>query len=200
MSRHLLKLTGKRLPSDSSAPDRIGDLSPAGSHAGGVVGNDQPSSTQHNGVYRWGAPLCRKDKEKFFLDLKQRFDDPEKAFSYIDKVIDRNISKAVGLLQYNAVVLAITYIISYSDYNINIWLRAILSVSILFSIISSLVIIDIMFTHWQKDFRYAWNDVRDSAFLCMKRSMKMTFGLIFSFLASLLDLLFFVTMSINHLS
>ena len=119
----------------------------------------------------------------------------EAAVAYLSNITDRIITKSVGLLQYNAVVLAITYLISYSYTNALKFPQLellLLSASIFCSILSTICVILILFTHWRKCYEKPWVEVDESARLCMRRSFMITLGLIAGWFAVLCDIAFYV--------
>jgi hypothetical protein len=74
--------------------------------------------------YLFGASWGKPAKSKFVADLQQRFDNisngAEEAFKYIDVVTDRIISKAVGLLQFNA-ILSVLLVWAFEHYADDFW-------------------------------------------------------------------------------
>jgi hypothetical protein len=90
-------------------------------------------------IYLLGAPIYKEDQQKFIDDIKSRLSkQPEEASVFMERWIDRITSKAVGILQYNAVVLVLI-----------VWLatnmepkpsnKLIVSASCIFELISSIL-------------------------------------------------------------
>lgn len=154
-------------------------------------------------TYLFGAPIREKRKIRFIEEIRERFTahdpDAEAAVAYLNNITDRIITKAVGLLQYNAVVLAITYVISYSYANKNTQLeRILLSASISCSMLSTVCVILILFTHWRKCYQKPWEDVAESARLCMGRSIGITIGLTFGYFSVLCDMAFYLHTTLRN--
>jgi len=64
-----------------------------------------------NASFWLGAPWHQADKENFETALLTRYKDQiEKPFLYVNAIIDRQISKAGGLLAYNSILYAATTI------------------------------------------------------------------------------------------
>ncbi len=62
-------------------------------------------STSKSGIYWLGAQTKEDDRLRFISEMKSRFPNkPENALSYINDISNTIITKAVGLLQYNAVL------------------------------------------------------------------------------------------------
>ncbi|MGJ0453949.1 MAG: hypothetical protein ACR65T_12090 [Methylocystis sp.] len=110
---------------------------------------------RNSDIYWLGAPRNEEHRRKFIDDLSLRFNKKEEdAVQYISNITDRIIAKAVGLLQYNAVLLAVTYLISYNVINCaDNKSNKMLDISIFLSILSTLFMMVIMFTHWHKDYK-----------------------------------------------
>jgi len=164
-------------------------------------------------IYRFGAPFFTDDRRRFIDDLKSRFSDGERASSFLDVITDRIVTKAAGLLQYNAVILAITYLLTYKDVSIDtlnkgpIYVLAstyigpirniLILIALSTAILSSLFAMTVMFTHWRKDYRCAWREVEYGAMLCMKRCIKMTIAIYLSIMASIIDIILLAIMTIS---
>lgn len=56
--------------------------------------------------YPLGAPIKQADRERWEATLEQRFGHKEDAVTYMQKVLDRQINKARGLLTFNSILVA----------------------------------------------------------------------------------------------
>jgi hypothetical protein len=100
--------------------------------------------------YLLGAPWGESRKSKFVDDLRRRFRNTpkglEEAFKYIDIVTDRIIGKGVGLLQFNALLSALL-VWAFEHYAKNVMEHWVLVFSLMFSGISSLLMILLIEAH-----------------------------------------------------
>lgn len=131
---------------------------------------------EHN--FFLGAPVFHKDQEEFEKALLSRFgDDTEKAFSYIDKVADRQINKTRGILTSTSILAGVALVAGSF-------------VALILALISVLVLLSIFFVQWDRFDRYqnAEADFRATCRVSYTRSIIMS-GAIILTVASIIVLI-----------
>lgn len=128
-----------------------------------------------------GAPTHRGDVEIFALVLQHRFENAkDTGVGYIDRVVDRQLNKARGLLTYNSLMLATSNLIG---------LEATFKVPVsVLALISCLFLMKMMYVEWGSIQTYEdWSaDIADGVYVAAGRAKLLTASLAFSGVASLL--------------
>jgi hypothetical protein len=146
--------------------------------------------------YLLGAPWREPSRSNFVANLRWRFRNTphgiEEAFKYIDTVYDRIITKATGLLTFNALLSALL-VWAFEHYNQNNWEHKVLFITLMLTFVSSFLMMFLMYTRWSKiGYENPGFDFNWSARVCMNRSIFMTIGLILSAFAISLGIFTFI--------
>ena len=148
------------------------------------MNNDKKNDTgvKKKIFYKLGAPIFKEDKERFESAIWKREDTPKDAFEYVDKVIDRQINKAVGLLTANAVL--------FTCFTLNSGDRLTKPASIL-TLISSLLLLYLLYVVWSESDSYEnyEADFKRACQILYKRSYVLSFSIMTSIFSLLLALI-----------
>ena len=137
--------------------------------------------------YRLAAP--RKDKQSEYVQaLLKRYNVTEnreraydQAFQYLDTVVDRQISKAGGLLTFDSILLAVLYA-QEALYSPHEWGRMLLTALLFFA---CLVLFDMLYPHWSspESFETAEKDFTGSFNICCSRTQHLFLSMLLSVVA-----------------
>lgn len=152
--------------------------------------------------YVLGAPI--DDRIKFYkTDLVKRFGGAvvngeivlppstdtnnayERAYSYLDAAIDRQINKASGLLTFNSILLAVLY--SYDLYKSHSYWRLSLTTML---VLACMLLLDMMLMIWSgpEVFGSAIEDLDGALHVCRNRTRVLSLSIVISIAATLLML------------
>lgn len=130
--------------------------------------------------YLLGAPIGRQDQQAFEQALQARFGNESNAFEYMERVLDRQISKASGLLSYNSILVAA---LSFGGFPH--WLGKISAAIALFSCLPLLLMLYVSW-HEAEVYQQAKSDFQSSCVTCYWRSYLLTISLLLSTIATIL--------------
>ena len=123
-----------------------------------------------------GAPLSAADRAEFEAAILNRFPGPaiEQAVVYADRITDRQINKARGLLSFNSVLFAV-----FAFHPDTFVMRPF---GTLLTLVSSLMLVLLMYVSWApaKDFVSAETDFRNSCRVCYRRAWILTVAIVLS--------------------
>jgi len=137
--------------------------------------------------FYFGAPWHTEDREEFEKAILERYS-VEGAVNYISLIVDRQITKAIGLLTVNTILFAaFTNTNMHSTYN-----EIPLIVASLLVLISSFPLITIMYVAWgsKEEYQVAKQDFEGTCKIVYLRSYFLTFSLMLSFLALIFAIYF----------
>ncbi|MFM0427587.1 hypothetical protein PQQ75_01120 [Paraburkholderia aspalathi] len=105
----------------------------------------------------------------------------EQAFQYLDTVVDRQISKASGLLTFDSILLAVLYA-QEALYSPHEWGRMLLTALLFFA---CLVLFDMLYPNWSspKSFETAEEDFTGSFNICCSRTQHLFLSMLLSVVA-----------------
>lgn len=134
------------------------------------------NTAQHSPKSYWmGTPWWASDREAFKSAILGRYKgDAELAFAYVNKVIDRQISKAGGLLAFNSIVFAGLQIAGVSSGPAKL--------SAVLSLLAALMLLLLMRVKWGSpaSFQTADDDLSYSLNMCFNRAMAISWSLLLS--------------------
>ncbi len=125
--------------------------------------------------YWMGSPWWASDREAFKAAILSRYKgDAELAFSYVNQVIDRQISKASGLLAFNSIVFAGLQVADTSTFAGKL--------SAVLSLLAALLLLLLMHVKWgsPESFQTAEDDLDYSLHMCFNRAMAISWSLALS--------------------
>jgi hypothetical protein len=122
-----------------------------------------------------GSPWWASDRQAFKTAILGRFGgNAELAFGYVNQVIDRQISKASGLLAFNSIVFAGLQIANVSTFAAKL--------SAVLSLLAALFLLLLMHVKWGSPdtFQTAEDDLNYSLNVCFNRAMVISWSLALS--------------------
>ncbi|OYT99284.1 MAG: hypothetical protein CFE40_05300 [Burkholderiales bacterium PBB1] len=122
-----------------------------------------------------GSPWWASDRQAFKTAILGRFSgNAELAFDYVNRVIDRQISKASGLLAFNSIVFAGLQIANVSTFAAKL--------SAVLSLLAALFLLLLMHVKWGSPdtFQTAEDDLNYSLNVCFNRAMVISWSLALS--------------------
>ena len=125
--------------------------------------------------YWMGSPWWASDREAFKSAILSRYKgDAELAFGYVNHVIDRQISKASGLLAFNSIVFAGLQVANTSTFAAKL--------SAVLSLLAALLLLLLMHVKWGSppSFQTAEDDLNYSLHMCFNRAMAISWSLALS--------------------
>lgn len=129
----------------------------------------------------FGAPIRKKDRLSFVEAMEERFEGAmETAVAYVERVSDRQINKARGLLSYNALLVAIFELSESQD--------LIKHIGSLSALSSALLLLILMYVVWGAcdQYRSASEDFKRGCEILYRRAWILTLSLIASIAATVL--------------
>ncbi|MBY0468769.1 MAG: hypothetical protein K2Q07_07315 [Burkholderiaceae bacterium] len=125
--------------------------------------------------YWMGSPWWASDREAFKAAILGRYQgNAELAFAYVNQVIDRQISKASGLLAFNSIVFAGLQVANTSTFAAKL--------SAVLSLLAALLLLLLMHVKWgsPESFQTAENDLNYSLNVCFNRALAISWSLALS--------------------
>lgn len=129
--------------------------------------------------YALGAPLSRAEKNSVEEAILARFGgNAAEASAYIDRIIDRQITKAGGILNGTAILAGIS-----------VYVKALLPLGL--ALVTILLMLTLYYVQWSRPdhFRTAQKDFESMIELCYTRSVTITIGSLLTFLSVVLLIL-----------
>lgn len=126
-------------------------------------------------TYWMGSPWWASDRQAFKDAILKRYGgQAEPAFAYVNQVIDRQISKASGLLAFNSIVFAGLQVANVSTFAAKL--------SAVLSLLAALLLLLLMHVKWGSPdtFHTAENDLNYSLNVCFNRATVISWSLALS--------------------